>query len=123
MLIRRLRLAAAILCVPIATGACQTATGREAAVLENVDETTLSRVKAVLADAVDRPRIRLGPEDLSSSTTISVMPALPGKKTRHSSALPAVFDILTNGNSCFAVRRESGESYRLRDIACKPAAI
>ena len=100
--------------------ACQTASSRVPATLENTDESTLSRVKAILADAVGRAQIHLGPEDLSTSTTLSVLPPAPGPQETHSTALPSVFDLVTNGEDCFLVSRNSQESYRLKGIGCRP---
>lgn len=117
-MIRRLRLAAIILLAPLSAGACQTASTQEPATLNAGDEATLSRIKATLSEAVGRAQIKLGPEDLATSTTISVLPPPLGPNETHSTAMPTVFDIVTNGKSCFAIRRETGNSYRLDGVSC-----
>lgn len=118
-----IRLSATLLGLIAVTGlclsSCQTAGARTPAILENTDETTLSRVKSVLSDAVGRAQIRLGPEDLSTSSTLTVLPPRLGPNETHSVAMPVVFDLMTNGRSCFAVRRDTGADYRLDGVTCK----
>ncbi len=106
----------------LGTAACQTAGPPVPAMLESADDMTLARIKAVLAEAVGRADIRLGPEDLTSMSSVSVLPPRPGPHETHSTAMPTVFDLVTNGKTCMLVRRESGKSYRLDDVACRAAA-
>ncbi|MEQ8557196.1 MAG: hypothetical protein RIB03_02675 [Henriciella sp.] len=101
------------------TSACQTASGRAPAHLQTADEATLSRVKAVLSKAVGRAQIKLGPEDLTESSTVSVLPPPLGEHETHSTAMPTVFDLVTNGGDCYLIARESGRSYRLDGVDCE----
>lgn len=104
----------------LAPAACQTGGERVPATLENPDEATLADVKEVLSEALERTRIRLGPEDLGTSTSLSVLPPPLGPNETRSPAVPTHFDIVTNGSACFLVRQETGKSYRLDGISCQP---
>ncbi|WP_300380184.1 hypothetical protein [Henriciella sp.] len=104
----------------LGTAACQTGGERVPATLTSPDEATLASVKEVLSDALGRARIRLGPEDLTASTSLSVLPPPLGPNETRSPAVPTHFDIVTNGSACFLVRQETGESYRLDGISCQP---
>ena len=104
-----------------ATAACQTGSGRVPATLVNPDEATLSNVKQVLSEALDRAQIRLGPGDLANTTTLSVLPPPLGEHETNSPARPSLFDILTNGKDCYLVSQDTGDSYRLDGISCQPA--
>lgn len=100
--------------------ACTTAEPAEPATLANSDEVTLSRLKSTLAEVLGRQDIRLGAGDLTEETTITVLPPPPGPLETHSTAVPIPFDIVTDGKACFVVRRETGETFRVKGISCEP---
>ncbi|WP_370235708.1 MULTISPECIES: hypothetical protein [Henriciella] len=101
--------------------ACTTAQTSEPATLTRSDDTTLSRVKSVLAEAMGRNDIRLGAGDLTEETSLTVLPPSLGPLETSSPAIPIPFDIVTDGRHCFVVRRETGEKYRLSDVNCVAA--
>lgn len=101
--------------------ACTTAAASEPARLESPDEASISRLKAVLADALGRDTIRLGAGDLAADTTVTVLPPPPGPLETHSLATPIPFDIVMEGSQCYVIRRATSERYRLNGVDCVPA--
>ena len=108
-------------CASLLTGACQTSGATRPATLETADEATLARVKAVAAEAVGRAQIRLGEGDLTETSTLTVLPPPLGPNETSSPAMPAVFDIVTNGEDCFLVSQSTGQSYALDGVGCVAA--
>lgn len=102
----------------LALSACQTGTAMTPAMLETADESTLARIKAVLAEAVGRAYVQLGESDLTTGSTVTVLPPPLGPNETHSPAMPAVFELVTNGSDCFLVRQKTGESYALDGVSC-----
>ena len=101
--------------------ACQTvAAATTPAVLVNANNMTMTAVRAVLANAVNRATIELGPDDPTRSPVISVLPPRPGALETRSTATPIVFDLVMSDGACFAVRRASGEQFELKNVACRP---
>lgn len=100
---------------------CQTHGETSAALLERADAETLSRVKAVLADAMQKTSVELGPVDLSTSSVIPVLPPPLGPLQGNSPATPILFDLMTSGGDCVLVRRDSGESFALEGVNCRAA--
>lgn len=107
-------------CVTLLTLACQSTGAAVPAALERADAQTMAAVKAVLADAVGRARIELGPGDLTTSSTISVLPPPLSPEEGRSTATPIVFDLVIKGSSCYAVRRDTGRDYALAGVSCRP---
>ncbi|MBW8733783.1 MAG: hypothetical protein JF571_05660 [Asticcacaulis sp.] len=81
------------------------------------DPATRSAVTAALADAVGRARVDLGPTD---GSVITVLPPKPGPYETNSVAMPVRFDIEMRGDSCVAVRRDTGRAVALPGVVCKP---
>lgn len=99
--------------------ACQSAP--EPAILDDVSPETISVVTGVLAAAVDRAQIQLGPGDLTRDSVISVLPPRPGPQEGSSTAMPTIFDIVLMDGDCYVQERESGEMFPLNGITCSPA--
>ncbi|PQA89329.1 hypothetical protein [Hyphococcus luteus] len=100
--------------------ACQTSPASEAAVLESADTQTMTKVKSVLAGAMNVASVDLGAGDPTESPVISVLPPRPSPYEDRSPAMPVLFDLVVKGNVCYAVRRETGEAYELDGVACRP---
>lgn len=114
---RTVSLSAAVL-ASLLTGACQTNAATRPATLESADESTLARVKAAAAQAVGRAQIRLGQEDLTETSTLTVLPPPLGPNETASPAMPTVFDIVTHGSDCLLVNRATGEQFRIDGVSC-----
>lgn len=102
------------------TGACQTVAPDAPARLVNADEATLAQVRSVLANALDRATVELGPGDPSKKSTISVLPPPLAAREDRSLAAPVIFDIMLSGDDCYAVNRETGEAFAL-GVPCRAA--
>lgn len=101
--------------------ACQTGTTMTPATLESADDADMAVVKAVLSEAVGRATIELGAADYSTATSVTVLPPPLGPNETSSPAMPAVFDIVTNGEDCFLVSQSTGQSYALDGVGCVAA--
>ncbi len=109
-----------ILSVSVMAGlaACQSAP--QPATLADASPETIAAVTGVLAAAVDRAQIQLGPGDLTKDSVISVLPPRPGPLEGNSPVLPTIFDIVLVDGVCHVQERSSGELYPLTGIACSP---
>lgn len=101
--------------------ACQTSLASQPAVLEKADAQTMAKVKSALAEAMGTATVEIGAGDPTETPSISVLPRPPGPYEDRSPAMPALFDLMLKENVCYAVRRETGEEYELKGVACKPA--
>ncbi|WP_375202534.1 hypothetical protein [Hyphococcus sp.] len=109
-----------LIAAAILTGACQTAAPKTEAVLAAADDRTIAQVKSVLAEAVGRASIELGAGEPAKDTFITVLPPPLASREDRSMATPVVFDIVLSGGDCYAVRRDTGEAFRL-SVACRAA--
>ncbi|MEM8921752.1 MAG: hypothetical protein AAGB25_10285 [Pseudomonadota bacterium] len=115
---RHLQLCAfALLC------ACESPPGasptRTLAVLDQADKTSLDALRASLADAMELADVTLGPIDLTQTSTISVLPPKLGPHDTRSPALPTQFDLMIEDDDCVVVRRDTGESFAVKDLKCR----
>jgi hypothetical protein len=116
-----IRFTACALALSISLSACQTLAGAQAARVDLSDPATRTAVTSVLADAVGRAQVELGPTDSSETAIITVLPPPPGPLETHATAIPIRFDIVRRGGACFAVRHDTGKAYALAGIVCRPA--
>ncbi len=105
-----------LIALPLLLSACQTLAHDGSARLDMGDPATRSAVAAVLADAVGRAQVELGPSD---GAVITVLPPKPGPYETNSPAMPIRFDIETRGETCVAVRHDTGRAYPLPGVTCK----
>ncbi len=103
-------------------GGCATPMTEGPARLEIADVETLTALKSALGEALGRASITLGPEDLSTSGAVSVLPPPPGPLEDRSLAMPVIFDLGIEDGACVAVRRDTGAVAPLRGVRCRPAA-
>lgn len=99
--------------------ACQTAP--QPAVLTDGTSETMAAVTGVLAGAMNRAQVELGPGDLTQASVISVLPPKPGPLEGNSTALPAVFDLVLLDGDCYVQSRQNGELYLLIGVECRSA--
>ena len=101
-------------------GACQSVSAGTPATLAAADEETVAQIKAVLAHAMDQTKIEIGAEDLTATSVISVLPPPLSEHEDRSPATPTQFDLVIKNGACYAVRRDTGEAYELKNISCQP---
>jgi hypothetical protein len=101
-------------------GACQTLVSGRVATVDLGDPATRSTVASILAAALGRGRVELGPTDGDETTVITVLPLQPGPFETNSTAVPVRFDIELKGGVCYAVRHDTGKAYALSGVECKP---
>ena len=101
--------------LPLLLSACQSVAGDGGAHVDMTDPATRSAVTAALSDAVGRAHIELGPTD---GHVLMVLPPKPGPYEGNSPAMPVRFDIEKRGDTCVAVRHDTGKAVVLRGITC-----
>lgn len=114
---RNLSLALAVL----ALGACKMTEGPVPAVLESANAVSVDALKSSLAGAMGQANVQLGPEDLATSSSVSVLPPRLGPNETRSMAMPEQFDLVMQGGDCMLIHRKTGETHPLRGVACRPA--
>lgn len=102
------------------SGACQSHAAATPAALEAMDSQTMATLKSTLALAMGTAGVELGPGDLTKTSTVSVLPPRPGPYEDRSLAMPVQFDIVLKDGACSVVRRETGETYELSGVSCRP---
>ncbi len=102
-------------------GACQMTDAPVPAVLADDDAQTLAALRSALSKAVGRARIELGAGDPTRLSTVSVLPPRPVAPDDRSPAMPDLFDLVIRDGSCYAVHRDTGDTYELEGVACVPA--
>jgi hypothetical protein len=116
--INRLASALGASLISVLTIGCATNSTATAARLTTPNAMTIAKVRAVLATAIGRPRFELGPEDLETSSSISVLPPPLGPLETRSLAVPKVFDIKVQNGACILVAREDGKVYPMDGVGC-----
>jgi hypothetical protein len=104
-------------------GACQTTSQARPANLQNPSPETIARVKQALSASLGRAQLELGPEDLNTSSTLSVLPPRPDPMLGRNLDMPLVFDIILQGRTCALSRRDTGQIIPLVEVKCKPAIV
>lgn len=99
-------------------GACQTR--MIPAALDPANADNIEKARAAMAEAMGQGRLELGPVDPDAPTEIYVLPPPLGPLETHSVALPERFEVMMQGEACFAVAPETGTAHRLEGVACRP---
>lgn len=89
------------------------------ATLMQGDTHALDVLRSVLAKEMGRTSIDLGPSDPTLSPVISVLPIPVGSLDDRSLAMPTIFRIEFDGQSCSLVREGIGARIALRGIKCQ----
>ena len=105
----------------LALGACQHGAPASPAVLSDGSPETLAKLQATLADAMGVASVRLGAGDPTQTSTISVLPPALNPSEDRSTALPVQFDLILEGQTCYAIRQGTDEKLLLTDIPCQAA--
>ncbi|MEL7481087.1 MAG: hypothetical protein AAGJ29_05970 [Pseudomonadota bacterium] len=85
------------------------------------EQVEVEKLKSALGDALGRAAIHLGPDDLSTSTQITVLPPRLTDFETRSPAKPIIFDVFIEDGRCFAIRRQSEDRVLFPDLTCEPA--
>ncbi len=96
--------------------ACQTLPSGRATVTLEAPETRAA-VISVLARAVHRAHIELGPSD-GATGTLTVLPPPLGPQEMNSPAMPIRFEIELKAGRCRAVRQDTREAFDLPGVKC-----
>lgn len=115
-----LKLGSLALIGSLVASACQSSPSFTYAALKTADSQSMNVVMTVLARAMNRARVEIGPGDLTMTSTISVLPPGLSPDEDRSTVTPALFDIMLEGSVCYVVRRDSGDAFQLRGVACRP---
>jgi hypothetical protein len=111
---RRLLILAAL--APLA--ACQSEP-QLATLTDNTPE-TIATLTGVLASAVGRAKVQLGPLDVLAQPVVSVLPPPAGPLEGNSPAMPVLFDIVLFDGDCYVRAQESAELFLLAGLGCVP---
>ncbi|GAB5459663.1 MAG: hypothetical protein Hens3KO_26930 [Henriciella sp.] len=100
--------------------ACQVSPGvARPAVLLSTDTETMIELKATIGQALGRARIELGPGDLTTTSTVSVLPPPLGEFETHSLAKPVLFNLSKKGRTCRLTHQQTGEVFVLDKVTCQ----
>jgi len=99
--------------------ACQTSGAPQPATLAQATPQAMDALKSVLAEAMGRTRIDLGPGDLTRDTVVTVLPLPIGPHEGNSVSMPMRFDVLIHGGRCYLRREGSDALLELRGVSCR----
>ena len=117
-MIRRL---AALATLAASLGACQTLAETGAPARVNLaDPGTRAVVLSVLAEAMHRKPIELGPAAAPETSSLSVLPPRPTHYETNSTAMPVRFDVVREGGKCRLIRQDTHEGFDLPGVDCTP---
>lgn len=101
---------------------CQATAIPEPAVLERVDDETVTQLKEIVAAAMGNPGITFGAMDLAHSSAIPVLPPPPTALEGQSTVMPTYFDLAIEDGLCLVIERSSGQAFEADGVPCKPAS-
>jgi len=107
----------ALILLPLLLSACQTLAADGPATVDMTDARTHAQVAEALAKVLGSAHIELGPSD---GTVVTVLPPPIGPYETNSPAMPIRFDIEKRGDTCVAVRHDTGKAYALPGVDCRP---
>lgn len=99
--------------------ACHTTGPVPASLMDNSDETR-AMVAGYLGPAVGRATVEIGPADLNGASSVSVLPPPLSPLETASVAMPTTFNLMMDGEACYAVDTTTGETVMLDGVACEP---
>ena len=102
------------------SGCLHAANTPQPARMSSVDAGQMEKLIAGLAGAVGRTNIELGAGDPLGEGTVVVLPPLPTSLETHSLAMPVTFNLELRGDTCVAVRQDTGEAFELPGVDCTP---
>ena len=105
----------------IALSACQHNQTPTPAVLVDANAETLDALRTALAPAMGRTNLEFGAGDPTVSPSVAILPPKPTALETQSTAMPTLFDLYVEGDTCFAVRRGDDTEVFLPGVTCRPA--
>ena len=115
-----LRLIVAICAAASTFSACQSDPMRSMpATLMPGDTRAMDVLRSAIAKEMGRTSIDLGPSDPTLNPVVSVLPIPPGPLDDKSLAMPTVFRIEVDGQSCSLVRESTGVRVVLDGVRCQ----
>lgn len=104
----------------VSLSACQTPTAMKMATLQTTDAENIAALKSALAAAMGKARVEIMEVDLTTATTVSVLPPKPGPFETHSLATPTLFDLISDGDTCLIVQRDTVAQFAAPGLKCRP---
>ena len=101
--------------------ACQHQSAPAPAKLADAKPDTMKALKAGLSPALGRASFEFGAGDPTQTSSVSVLPPRPVAQEGNSPALPILFDLFIEGETCFAVQQGTSTRIPLPGVACRPA--
>ena len=107
--------------VGLTSVACQSAnvSANGPAVLERADASTMSVVRAAIAEMMGVATVELGAGDPTQAPVIAVLPPAPTSFETRSIVKPRLFDIRLDAGRCVLIDRETGAQATLNRISCR----
>ena len=116
-------LIAGLCATSLLAGGCQSGVGTpEPALLIQGDGLAMEKLVAALERDMGRRSIELGPSDPTLSPVISVLPVPSGPLNDRNPALPTVFRLELDGQTCSLFREETGLRITLDGVTCRAAS-
>ena len=100
--------------------ACHHAPEAVPAVLADDTQAVRTALAARLGEAIGRANVTLGAGDLTTSSTVSVLPPPLGEHETRSPATPSLFTLTLMGGDCYAIPENEGTPIALPDVPCRP---
>lgn len=100
--------------------ACHHAPAAVPAVLADDTQAARATLAARLGEAIGRANVTLGASDLTTSSTVSVLPPPLGEHETLSPATPSLFTLTLIDGDCYAVPERDGTPIALLDVPCRP---
>lgn len=98
---------------------CQTTPSVQSpAVLSSASPDNMAKLKDGLAKAMNKNSITLGANDPTVTATVAVLPPRTGD-LGHSTVLPTLFDLVTDGQDCYAKKRGNEDLVLLPGVDCE----
>lgn len=111
-----------LVAIALLAGGCQSMGGAmQPALLMQGDAAGLDKLKFALAKEMGRSSVDIGPSDPARSSTISVLPVPSGPLNDRDIALPALFQLVTDGQTCVLVREATNARVVLDGVRCQAA--
>ena len=88
--------------------------------LADTEPATMAALRAHLAEAMGEAKVELGASHPDRTGDVIVLPRRLAPVEDRSLAQPIRFDLELRGQTCFAVRRDTGEEVRLDGVDCQP---
>ena len=113
---------AALMIGIMAMAGCQHA--NESAVpaeLTDASDETLKALHSQLVVAMDKADYKLRSTDLTTNSTVTLIPPPLGPNETHSTAMPIQLDLMLDGETCFAVRADTDQRIELVGVTCQAA--